>query len=72
MNKHFWKYKYFEKNSYELHTNIFRNLEIEQYLKKVLENHNFQLHDYKINFSNFFINIFLSVYKTKGNNSKKN
>ena len=65
MNNQSWKHKYFEKNSYELHTNIFRSLEIEQYLKKVLKNNSFNLHDYKFNFSNCVINIFLSIYKNK-------
>lgn len=63
-NQH-WKHKYFEKNSQELHTNIFRSLEIEQYLKKVLKNYGFNLQNHKLNFSNFVINIFLSIYKNK-------
>ena len=68
MNKNSWKHKYFEKNSHELHTNILKNLEIEQYLKKVLEDHGFKLHNYKINFSNSFINVLLSIYKTNKQN----
>jgi small subunit ribosomal protein S3 len=65
MDNQYWKHKYFEKNSHELHTNIFRSLEIEQYLKKVLKNYGFNLHNHKLNFSNFVINIFLSIYKNK-------
>jgi len=61
----YYKHKYFEKNSNELHTNIFRSLEIEQYLQKVLKNKGFNLHEYKINFSNFVLNIFLSIHKTE-------
>lgn len=65
MDNQYWKHKYFEKNSHELHTNIFRSLEIEQYLKKVLKNYGFNLHNHKLNFSSFVINIFLSIYKNK-------
>lgn len=65
MNNQYWKHKYFEKNSHELHSNIFRSLEIEQYLKKVLKNYGFNLHNHKLNFSNCVINVFLSVYKNK-------
>jgi ribosomal protein S3 len=65
MTYHSWKQKYIEKNAYELHTNVFTSLEIEQYLKKILKNYNFNLHDLKFNFSNTVLNIFVSVYKTK-------
>lgn len=65
MNNIYWKHKYFEKSSYELHSNIFKSLEIENYLKKILKNYGFNLYDYKLNFSNSTINIFLSIYKTE-------
>lgn len=64
MNNH-WRHEYFERNINELHANIFRSLEIEQYLKQVLKNNSFNLHECKLNFSNFVVNIFLSVYKTE-------
>lgn len=70
MNNYSWKHQYFEKNSKELHTNIFRSLEIAQYLKKTLENHGLYLHDYKINFVNSKINIFLCICKSKQINTK--
>ena len=69
-----WKYKYFENNNNELHENIFKSLEIEKYLKKIFKNNNLDLHDFKINFSNFVINIFVVIRKTdqKTSNLKKN
>ena len=70
MNNYSWKHQYFEKNSKELHTNIFRSLEIEHYLKKVLTTNGLHLHDYKINFVNSTINIFLSICKSKQINIK--
>ena len=60
-----WKYKYFEKKDQESHANIFRSLEIEQYLKQILKNDGFSLHKCKLNFSDSVVNIFLSVYKTE-------
>jgi len=62
---HHWKHQYFEKSKSELHANIFRSLEIEQYLGQILKNNGFNLHNYKLNFSDFVINIFLSVHKTE-------
>lgn len=60
-----WNHKYFESISAELPTNIFRSLEIEQYLKKTLKDNGFSLQNYKINFSKSVINILLSVCKLK-------
>ena len=60
-----WESQYFEKNKNELHTNIFKSLEIEKYLKKVLKNSGFNLHDLKINFANFVINILVLVRKSE-------
>lgn len=63
----YYNHKYIEKNSYELHTNIFRSLEIEQYLRKTLKNYKFNLHKHKLNFTNSTLNIFLSIYEIKPN-----
>ena len=60
MSNQLWKNKYFEKNSHELHSNLFRSLEIEQYLSKILKDYNFDLHECKINFSDSTLNILLS------------
>lgn len=60
-----WRHRYFEKNINELHTNIFRSLGTEQYLRQILKNNGFDLHKCRLNFSNFAVNVFLSVYKTE-------
>lgn len=62
-----WKHKYFEKISKETNTNIFRSLEIEQYLQKTLRNHGFEIQNYQINFSNSIIHLLLSACKIKQN-----
>ena len=68
-----WKLKYFEKNRHESHINIFRGLEIENYLKQSLKKHNFNLHDYKFNLLTTRIDIFLIICeKTRTQNQKKN
>ena len=69
MNK-YWKSKYFEINSTESHINIFRSLEIENYLKQLLKKKGFDLHSYRLNFANSTLQIFLSTYK-KTTDSKK-
>jgi ribosomal protein S3 len=64
MNK-YWKSKYFEKTTHESHIYIFKSLEIKQYLQKILKDHGYTLHNYKLNFSNSVLNIFISIYKTE-------
>lgn len=66
-----WKYQYFETNSKELPTNIFRSLEIEHYFDKMLKDNNFNLIQYQINFCNSEINILLLVCKLKSTFLKK-
>jgi hypothetical protein len=62
-----WKHKYVEKISKETNTNIFRSLEIEQYLQKTLRDNGFDLQNYQINFLNSMVHILLSVCKIKQN-----
>lgn len=62
-----WKHKYAEKISKETNTNIFRSLEIEQYLQKTLRDNGFDLQNYQINFLNSIVHILLSVCKIKQN-----
>lgn len=62
MSKH-WEAKYFEKTTRESHINIFRSLEIENYLKQLCRKKGFNLHSYRLNFSNSVLQIFVSVYK---------
>ena len=72
MNNHSWNHQYFENSSKELHTNIFRSLEIEQYLQKTLKDNGFRLQNHKINFLHSKINILLSVCKLKQKNLQLN
>jgi ribosomal protein S3 len=58
-----WKLSYFEKSKNESHINIFKSLEIKNYLKQTLKNQGLQLHNYKLNFSNSTLNILLSLYQ---------
>jgi ribosomal protein S3 len=69
MNKH-WQSKYFEKSAKESHVNIFRSLEIENYLKQLLKKKGFNLHLYRLNFSNSVLHIFVSSYKKALSNKK--
>jgi Ribosomal protein S3, C-terminal domain len=62
-----WKHKYIEKISKETNTNIFRSLEIEQYLQKTLRDNGFDLQNYQINFLNSIVHIVLSVCKIRQN-----
>ena len=71
MNK-YWESKYFETNTKESHINIFRSLEIENYLKQLLKKKGFDLNTYRLNFSNSVLQIFISVYKKTTNNKKNN
>lgn len=67
-----WQSKYFETNTKESHINIFRNLEIENYFKQLLKKKNFNLHTYRLNFSNSTLQIFISAYQKKNSNEKNN
>ena len=58
-----WKLSYFEKNKNESHINIFRSLEIKNYLKQTLKKEGLQLHSHKLNFSDSTLAIFLSLYQ---------
>lgn len=67
-----WKFKNFEKSNSESHINIFKSLEIENYLKQLLKKTNKKIHTYKLNFSNSTITIFLSIYKENSHRHKNN
>ena len=71
MNKH-WQAKYFEKSAKESHVNIFRSLEIENYFQQLLRKKGYNLHSYRLNFSNSVLQIFISAYKKILSNKKKN
>lgn len=71
MNKH-WQVKYFEKSAKESHVNIFRSLEIENYFKQLLKKKGYNLHSYRLNFSNSRLQIFVSAYKKTLSNKRNN
>lgn len=64
--------KYFEKTFKESHINIFRSLEIENYLRQLLKKKGYTLHSYRINFSNAAVQIFVSTYKKTVATTKNN
>ena len=71
MNK-YWKSKYFETNAKEAHINIFRSLEIENYFRQLLKKKSYNLHTYRLNFSNSTLQVFISAYKKSTGNEKNN
>lgn len=70
--KNHWQSKYFEKSDKESHINILRSLEIENYLKQLLKKKGFNLHSYRLNFSNSVLQIFVSAYQKTLLNRKNN
>jgi hypothetical protein len=60
----FWKQKYSEKSNTESHVNIFRSLEIENYLRQLFKKKGYDLQNSKLNFSNSVLTIFLSKYRS--------
>ena len=71
MNK-YWKSKYFETNAKEAHINIFRSLEIENYFRQLLKKKSYNLHTYRLNFSNSILQVFISAYKKPTSSEKSN
>lgn len=58
-----WKSKYFEKTKKESHFNIFKSLEMENYFKQLLKKKGYNLHSYRLNFSNSTLHVFISAYE---------
>ena len=56
-----WKFKYFEKTIKESHVHLFSNLEIKNYLKKLLNDQGLTLNDYQINLSDSTVHVFVSI-----------
>lgn len=69
-----YKYKYFEKNTKNSHSFIFKNLEIKHYLQKILKDQKINLYNPQINLSESGINLFLPIHETEQTliNLKKN
>lgn len=66
-----WKLKYFEKSKKESHINIHRSLEIENYYKQLFKKHGFNLFNFKLNWTNSSLTIFLFVYAKESQYQKK-
>lgn len=64
-----WKYKYLEKNKEESSLLVYKNTEIEQYIDTIFKYYNIFIHNYKIEYNQTKINVFISFYKTKLNNT---
>ena len=67
-----WKHKYFEHKINESHAYILSSLEIKHYMKQFLKSNNLILHDYRINFSGSFLNVFISYYSSIKYSQNKN
>lgn len=63
--------KYFEKTLKESHINVFRSLEIENYLRQLLRKKGYTLHFYRLNFSNAKMQIFVSAYHKTAPSKRK-
>lgn len=57
-----WKTTYIENKNYELPLYTFKNLEIKDYIKKFLMNNGLLLHNYKIQYNETFINLYISYF----------
>ena len=55
-----WKTEFFEKKTKEFSYFTFLDLEIKTYIEKFLKNYGLILHNYKIHYNNYVINIFIS------------
>jgi len=57
-----WKTEFFEKKNKELANYIFNDLQIKEYIERFLLTQKLSLHDYKIQYSDSIINIYLSYF----------
>ena len=57
-----WKTEFFEKKKKELPLYIFKDLEIQGYLERFLENKNFFIHNYSQYYSNNTLNLYISYF----------
>lgn len=64
INKNEWKFKYLEKNVEEHSLHSFRSIEIKKYLIQFLSNSNLMLHDYRINFTQTSVYVYVSYFAT--------
>jgi ribosomal protein S3 len=59
-----WKTEFFEKKNRELPLYVFKDLEIKNYIERVLEIHGILVHDYKQYYNNSTLNLYISYFVT--------
>ena len=59
-----WKTEFFEKKNRELPLYVFKDLEIRNYIERVLEVNGILLHDYKQQYNNSTLNLYISYFVT--------
>lgn len=66
-----WKTEFFEKKRHELPVYTFKDLEIKGYIERFLEMQGIYLHDYKQQYSNSTLNIYISYFVSPEFNQQK-
>jgi ribosomal protein S3 len=59
-----WKTEFFEKKNHELPLYTFKDLEIKDYLERILNTYGFILHDYKQHYNDSIVNLYISYFVT--------
>jgi ribosomal protein S3 len=59
-----WKTEFFEKKNRELPLYVFKDLEIRNYIERVLETYGILLHDYKHHYNGSTLNLYISYFIT--------
>lgn len=59
-----WKTEFFEKKNHELPLYVFKDLEIRNYIERVLETYGIILHDYKQHYNGSTLNLYISYFIT--------
>jgi len=59
-----WKTEFFEKKNHELPLYVFKDLEIRNYIERVLETYGIILHDYKQHYNGSTLNLYVSYFIT--------
>ena len=59
-----WKTEFFEKKNNELPLYVFKDLEIRNYIERVLETYEIILHDYRHHYNGSTLNLYISYFIT--------
>jgi len=59
-----WKTEFFEKKNHELPLYVFKDLEVRNYIERVLETYGIILHDYKQQYNGSTLNLYISYFVT--------